>query len=66
MPVDFFDESLHEFFCIGLSERLLKIHDVTHHFCVEGDRVPHSLMKVKMGVMEESSSVLLIVAWDDM
>jgi hypothetical protein len=31
----------------------LKIHDVTHHFCMERNRVSHTLLKLKMGVVEE-------------
>ncbi len=34
-------------------KRLLKIHDVTHHFCKECNRVSHTLLKLNMGVVEE-------------
>ena len=44
MSVDFLDHSLYEFLCVCLSERLLKIHDVTHHLGVERDRVCHMLL----------------------
>ena len=53
MSVDFLDNSLREFLCIVLSERLLKVHDVTHHFCMERDRVSHPLLKFKVRLMEE-------------
>jgi hypothetical protein len=53
MSVDFLDNSLHDFLFIGLSERLLKVHDVTHHFCMEHDKVLHPLLKFKVRVMEE-------------
>ncbi len=53
MFLDLLDDSLHKFLCAGLSEHLLKIHDVTHHFCMEGNRVPCPLLKLKMGVMGE-------------
>ncbi len=53
MSVDFFDDDLNKFLCVGLSERLLKIHGITHHFCMEGNGVSHPLLKLKMGVTEE-------------
>ncbi len=53
MSVDFLNNSLYEFLCVGLSERMLKVHDVTHHFCMERDRVSHPLLKFKVRVMEE-------------
>ncbi len=53
MSVDFLDNSFHEFLRIVLSERLLKVHDVTHHFCMERDRVSHPLLKFKVRVMEQ-------------
>jgi hypothetical protein len=53
MSVDFLNNSLHKILSIGLSERLLKVHGVTHHFCMERDRVLHPLLKLKVRVMEE-------------
>ncbi len=53
MSIDFLDYSLHEFLRIWLSERLLKIHDITHHLSVEGDRVSHALLEIKMSIVEE-------------
>ncbi len=53
MPGDFLNNSLHDFLSIGLSEHLLKVHDVTHHFCMERDRALHPLLKFKVRVMEE-------------
>jgi len=53
MSVDFLDNNLHEFLCIVLSEHLLKVHNVTHHFCMERDRVSHPLLKFKVCIVEE-------------
>jgi hypothetical protein len=53
MFVDFLDDHLDKFLHIRLVKHLLKIHDVTHHFCMERDRVSHLLLKLKMGVREE-------------
>jgi hypothetical protein len=32
---------------------LIEIHDITHHLGMECNRVPHTLLKFKVGVMEE-------------
>ncbi len=53
MFVDFLDDRLDKFLCIGLFEHLLKVHDVSHQFCMEHDRVSHMLLKLEMGVVEE-------------
>ncbi len=53
MTIDFLDDCLDKFLRVGLSELLLKIHDVTHHLCMESNRVSHLLLKLKMGVLEE-------------
>ncbi len=42
MSVDFLDDRLDKVLHIGLFQRLLKIHDVTHHFCMERNRLIHS------------------------
>jgi hypothetical protein len=53
MSVNFLDDRLDKFLCIWLFECLLKIHDVTCHFCMKRDRVSHTLLKSKMGIVEE-------------
>ncbi len=53
MSVDFLDNRLHEFLCILLFERLLKVHDATYHFCMEHNGILHSFLKVKVHVMKE-------------
>ncbi len=53
VSVDFLDNSLHEFFHIRLSEHLLKIQYVTHHFCMERNGVLHPLLKFKVCIVEE-------------
>ena len=53
MSIDFLDYSLHEFLRIWLSERLLKIQYVTHHFYMERNGVLHLLLKFKVCIVEE-------------
>jgi hypothetical protein len=36
VSISFLDDCLDEFLHVGLSEHVLKTHDVTHHFCIEG------------------------------
>ncbi len=53
VSVNFLDNSLHEFLHIILSNCLLKIQYVTHHFCMERNGVLHLLLKFKVCVVEE-------------
>ncbi len=53
VSIDFLDDHLDKFFCIGLFYCLLKIHDVTHHFCMKRDRISHTLSKLKVSIVEE-------------
>ena len=53
MAVDFLDDGLYEFLCVKLPECLLKIHNVTHHLCVDRNGVLHPLLYFKVSIMEE-------------
>ncbi len=53
VSVDFLDNSLNKFLWIMLSERLLKIQYITHHFCMECNGVLHQLLKFKVCIVEE-------------
>ena len=52
MAIYLLNYGLHEFLRIWLSERLIEIHDVTHHLSVERDRVPHALLKFNVRIVE--------------
>ena len=53
VAVDFLNYSSHKFLRIWLSQRLIEIHDVTHHFSVEIDRIPHAFLKIKVCIVEQ-------------
>jgi hypothetical protein len=53
MAIYLYDDSVHKLRCIFLLKRLVQIHDVTHHFCVESDRIPHALLKFKVRILEQ-------------
>ena len=53
VAVDFLNYSSHEILCIWLSQRLIEIHDVTHHLGVERNRVPYALLKLKVSIVEQ-------------
>jgi hypothetical protein len=57
MAVYLSDDSIHKLRCICLLKRLVQIHDVTHHFCLESDRIPHALLIVPNITFREEASV---------
>ena len=53
MCFNFFHKSLYKLSCIRLLDHLMEAHDVTHHFCMEGNRVSHAFLKVQVIIMEQ-------------
>jgi hypothetical protein len=52
VAIHFFDNGVGKFLCIWLLKGLMVVHDVTHHFCMEHNGVPHALLKIQVLIIE--------------
>ncbi len=51
MAIDLSDDCLYKFISIRLMKCLVQIHYISHHLCVEGNRMTHAVLQVQVGIM---------------
>ena len=53
MHFNFFHDGFDKLSCIRLLDCLMEVHDIPHHFCLEGNQVSRVFLKVQVIIMEQ-------------